>query len=352
MNKVDYICHVPFSDLEVMDSARHLCCASWLTKRLPDNSTPYDSWNSTEATDVRNSILDGSYKYCNNECPYLSEIERNDKVSTLSPIHHKSNIPAKLKSKISEHNQGTLLSPSAVIFSMDRSCNLKCPSCRLDLIMADSSKIRKVKKDIQDIEDSFSHEITKLTITGSGDPFISVGFRDFLRTFDSKKWPKLEIIHLHTNGTKWNPKMWKSMENIHTYVKSCEISIDASTKDTYENKTRLGGNWDELMENLEFIKTIPTLQTIKTSFVVQSSNYKEMKSFYDLMLGIFGKKVNVFFNKITNWGMYSDEEFLSKKIWDISHKEHSEFIEMVNKVLPAENSYNNLQEFITKKELI
>ena len=33
--------------------------------------------------------------------------------------------------------------------------------------------------------------------------------------------------------------MWDSMPNVHKYVKSCEISIDAGTKDTYENKTRL-----------------------------------------------------------------------------------------------------------------
>ena len=44
--------------------------------------------------------------------------------------------------------------------------------------------------------------------------------------------------------------MWDSMPNVHKYVKSCEISIDAGTKDTYENKTRLGGNWENLMNNL------------------------------------------------------------------------------------------------------
>jgi hypothetical protein len=44
--------------------------------------------------------------------------------------------------------------------------------------------------------------------------------------------------------------MWDSMSNIHAYVKTCEISIDAATKETYE-KLRLGGRWDKIIEGLE-----------------------------------------------------------------------------------------------------
>ena len=43
------------------------------------------------------------------------------------------------------------------------------------------------------------------------------------------------------------------MTSIHPYVHTCEISIDAGVKDTYENVTRLGGNWETLLKNLEFI---------------------------------------------------------------------------------------------------
>ena len=47
--------------------------------------------------------------------------------------------------------------------------------------------------------------------------------------------------------------MWNSMKSIHPFVKVAEVSIDAATKDTYENKTRLNGNWDKLLDNLKFI---------------------------------------------------------------------------------------------------
>ena len=162
----------------------------------------------------------------------------------------------------------------------------------------------------------------------------------------------MKSIHLHTNATKWNKKMWDSMKNIHPYVFSCEISIDACTKDTYETKTRLGGNWDDLMDNLKFIETIPKLVKIKPSFVVQQSNYKEIKLFYDTMIGIFGKKANVFFGKITNWGTFSKKEFEKENIWNESHPEHSQFLIELNKTLPARQAWSNLQEFIKPQNSI
>jgi sulfatase maturation enzyme AslB (radical SAM superfamily) len=351
MKKVDlnnYICAVPFTSIEVHDTKRFLCCASWLTKFLPDDTKPYDAWNSDEANDIRNSILDGSYKYCDaNQCPFLHQLNTFGDVGRIYPLYHKDDLSPDLKLKIEKHKEGKLTSPQIVQFSMDRSCNLECPSCRLKMFIADSTKIKKVKQDIQDIEDAYGSEVNVLYITGSGDPFVSVGFRDFLRNFDKTKWPKLKSIHLHTNATRWNKEMWESMPNVHPYVKSCEISIDAGTRETYETKTRINGDWDVLLDNLKFISTIPTLSRIKPSFVVQQKNYKEMKTFYDLMYSIFGEKVNVYFGKITNWGTFSNEEYLTHQIWNESHPEYNDFINEVNSFLPIKNSYNNIQEFIS-----
>ncbi len=344
----NYICEVPFSSLEIHDHQRFLCCASWLTKFLPEDTKPYDAWNSTEANDIRDSILDGSYRYCDdNHCPFIHQLKTFGELGRIYPIHHKDKLSSNLEEKIKKHKEGKLTSPQIVQFSMDRSCNLECPSCRLSMFIADSSRIKKVKQDIQDIEDAYGNEVNTLYITGSGDPFVSVGFRDFLRNFNKSKWPNLKSIHLHTNATRWNKEMWESMPNIHPYVKSCEISVDAGTKETYETKTRINGNWDVLLDNLKFISTIPTLSIVKTSFVVQQKNYKEMKLFYDLMYSIFGKKVNVFFGKITNWGTFTDEDFLSEQIWNESHPEYNEFVKEVNSFLPNNNSWSNLQEFIT-----
>lgn len=346
--KQDYICAVPFTSLEIHDHKRFLCCASWLRKYLPDDTSPEEAWDSPEANEVRDSILDGSYKFCSEmHCPFLRQLKYfGEGKGRIQPLYHKDSIPKHLEERIENYNNGRLQSPEVVQFSFDRTCNLKCPSCRIEIFTAGRKKIEEVEATIEQIEKEFADDIKALYITGSGDPFVSVGFRKFLRNFDPKKYPKLERIHLHTNATMWTKEMWDSMPNIHKYVKSCEISIDAATKDTYENKTRIGGDWDKLMNNLAFINTIPNLKYIKTSFVVQWHNYKEMPIFYNLMKKIFGYKAKVFYGKITNWGTFTEEEFKQHEIWNESHPEFEEFVEVVNKTLPAIHAWSNLQEFI------
>ena len=347
-NKIDlknYTCNVPFTSLEIHNNVCFVCCPSWLPNRVELNEIPLkDVYNSEPIVDIRNSILDGSFKYCSKElCPYLSKLVNYGVAS--GPVSLKQN--SQVYSAFIKSN-----TPETLVMNFDRTCNYKCPSCRVDLIVENSEGIKRVEKTIEDIDNYYAKYVKVLYITGSGDPFVSVGFRNYLKNFNPKKYPNLKSIHLHTNASMWNKEMWDSMPNIHKYVHTCEISIDAGTKDTYENKTRIGGDWENLLSNLKFISTLPI--SVKTSFVVQDSNYMEMEIFYNLMYSIFDKRVNVFFGKITNWGTFSDGEFKLKQVWDTEHPEHQLFKNEFNKIWKKENLFHNLYEFIdnTNKTLI
>lgn len=345
----DHICAVPFTSLELHEHRRFLCCASWLKKYMPEDSSPASAWNSKEANDVRDSIIDGSYRHCDStQCPFLNKILNDGYSNVDDPIYRKDDLPEWLSKYVEDHKAGKLDAPSIVQFSFDRSCNLACPSCRLNVIMASSGKIKESKATIEEIRETFGHRINTLYITGSGDPFVAVAFRDFLRDFDKSQWPELHSIHLHTNATMWTKEMWDSMEKVHPYIRSCEISIDAATKETYENETRLRGDWDKLIDNLKFIATIPTLKSVKPSFVVQQKNYKEVKMFYDLMNSIFHpyKDLKVYFNRITNWGTWTEEEFLQQDVLDINHPEYQNAVDLLNSFLPNQRVFHNLHSFI------
>jgi MoaA/NifB/PqqE/SkfB family radical SAM enzyme len=333
----NYICSVPFNSLEIHNNVCFVCCPSWLPNKVELSEIPLkDMWNSEPIVDVRNSILDGSFKYCNKElCPYLSKLI-NYGISS-GPLGLKR--PDMNFRPVTKNN-----TPDNIVMNFDRTCNYKCPSCRVDLIVENSQGIKRVEKTIEEIDTHYSENVKSLYITGSGDPFVSVGFRNYLRNFNPKKYPKLRSIHLHTNASMWNKEMWDSMPNVHKYIQTCEISIDAGTKDTYENKTRLGGNWENLLDNLKFISTLPI--SVKTSFVVQDTNYMEMEIFYNLMYSIFGNKVNVFFGKITNWGTFSEGEFKLKQVWDTEHPEHQLFKKEFNRIWKNSNLFHNLYEFI------
>jgi hypothetical protein len=348
-----YVCTVPFEALEIMEDKNYMCCASWLTKELPNGVPIKELWNSGEAIDIRKSVMDGSYRYCDKtQCPFLSRLIALKK-NTSGPIVHINDLNNEMKLYYDEQNGIVNRGPKIIQMSFDRSCNYKCPSCRVDMIVANSDKIKSVNLTIEEIEDAYSESIQTIYCSGTADPFASVSYRNYLRNFNSKKYPNLKSIHLHTNASLWDNEMWNSMSNIHPYVKSCEISIDASTKDTYENITRLGGNWDNLISNLNFISTIEELESVKCSFVVQQSNYIEMVEFLNLMQSIFQNKVKVFFGKITNWGTFTDGQFKLLQIWSPEHPEHQLFLEEFKKVATNPYVFHNMYELVEiRKTLI
>ena len=83
------------------------------------------------------------------------------------------------------------------------------------------------------------------------------------------------------------------------------ISFDAGTKETYEQKTRLGGNWDVLLKNCDFLNTkqdyFPQFK-IAYHFVVQASNYKEMITFSNMVLDRFSNAQGINFKLVADWG--------------------------------------------------
>ena len=328
-----YICITPFIYLELHKHGIFSCCPSWLPNKMGDLEDLDSVWISDELKKVHESILDGSYKYCSKtQCPYLSKL--------ISGKGADNNFTLKENFNIKNVKQG----PQSINFAFDRSCNLSCPTCRNTAIMANGEEVEFVDKTINKVIDKFGKNLSMLYLSGSADPFASKSIRKMLLNLDVTKFPKLKRIHLHTNGLLLTQKMWNNLSHIHHLIKTIEISIDASNKETYEI-IRRGGNWETLISNLEFISKIK-MNDIRVSFVVQDNNYLEMEDFYNLMMNIFNNKVNVYFNKITNWGTYTESEFKLKQIWDESHPEFYMFLHQLNKINNKHKCIHNMYDII------
>lgn len=348
LDKSKFLCTTPFHFIEVQDDKQYLCCPSWLKENVNDGNGIVSSFNSEISNKVRESIIDGSYRYCSEtECPYLARLKSNKLPLRFIPKTDKN---IELLSSIKY--------PKTVNFTFDRSCNFACPSCRIELINYKGKNRISVEKKLNEINNEIAPFVERLVVSGSADPFFSNSFRKFLMNLDSTKFKNLKYIHLHTNGSLWTPEMWGKMKAIHQYVQSCEISIDASTKETYENKTRIGGNWEVLHRNLEFITKIPTIKHFIFSFVVQDTNYKEMFDFYKMMetyMEYRKNKVNweVRTNVIVNWGTYSDEEFKIKDVSNPNHSEYDSFLKELYKIKDLPNIVHNFHHlYETKPNLI
>lgn len=312
-----FICTMPFRDLSIYnDKEQYFCCKEWL-----DVSVDFDEngWNGETATQIREEMLNGSFKYCSStNCPHLSTLKKLGRVSTFSPIIKKSEFLEKYKI----NPKG----PKNVRFTFDAACNLACPSCRRDFI-PNSTDIDITSENVLDkVYEFYGNDIENVTLSGYGDPFYSNTMMKFLKDVDSTKLPKLKGIHLHTNAILWNQRNWEKIKKSHKFISSAEISIDAATKETYKD-VRVGGNWDSLIKNIEFINEIEEVKNIIVSFVIQTRNYKEMVDFYHLFNKKLNKKNLMFqYHSIQDWGVMNTDEYKKSKIWDKTHPLNSDFL--------------------------
>jgi hypothetical protein len=59
-------------------------------------------------------------------------------------------------------------------------------------------------------------------------------------------------------------------------------------------------------------------------------------------------KFDVFYNAITNWGTYSEEEYNKKNVTDTNHKDHTEFLEILQTMKDLPFFTNNFNHLYTK----
>ena len=335
-------------DSQVINGDVYPCCPGWLKNNdgeisqtgfkygnIYKNPNWEDIWNGDEAQKFRKSILDGSFKYCREDvCPHLQNI--SDKPSKLSyppAVRYMKDIDLLYKERGWYHKeiiekQMTKLPFGPEWFKMDydRSCNLSCPSCRIEVLVAKGMDYDKLEEIQKTLDAEVIPSVNKLFITGSGDPFGSAIFRKFLQTFTKEKYPNIETIRLLSNGQLWTEEMWNSMPDIHDLVHMAEISVDAGSKEVYE-KVRRGGDWNKLIENFEFISTLE-IPYFGLSMVVQDSNYKDIPKLIEIRDKYFPNGY-VYFQKITNWETFSKEEFEKKAVWKENHPEHKEFVKIL-----------------------
>lgn len=341
MDLKDYVCRAPFEDFMVFDRETWFCCPDWMELENPSTIESFDNlksnWFSETNNKVRESILKGEYKYCSKErCPYLSKIINSTKRDL--DTNHKSKFTATeyfdmfykkeaFLKKYSIDKYEWKIFPRLIYFNFDLSCNYQCPSCRLHTIP--NKKDKQVTDIINSINNQFAATVEAIHLTGSGDPFYSNAFRTFLQNFNPEQYSKLKDIFLATNGSLWNKNMWNSMKAIHPYVNVAEVSIDAATKDTYENKTRLNGNWDKLLENLKFIAKL-NLKSVTLSFVVQDYNVLEIVEFKNLIKELFtGTNFTIMYRSIQDWNHQTQDWYKERNVADPSHPLHDKLLEQL-----------------------
>lgn len=318
-------CARPFDSFELQENGSvYLCCPTWLRWRAGNlhDSSAAEIWNSPMAQDIRRGILDGSFKHCNHDlCPEIQAGTLPSRAAAAKNPRYRE-IIAGNKTRL----DGI---PAFINLSNDKSCNLACPSCRTQRIQFNDGPGYEARKRLQDrlVETFFTRPSDQpfvVNVTGSGDPFASRIFRDFLFDLDKAKFPRIKV-NLQTNGVLFTEKTWANLEKIHGAVGSVLVSFDAATEATYRI-TRRGGDWSQLLQNMEFLARLRRaggIGELIVYFVVQKANFREMPDFVRI-----GKHYNadrVYFSRAANWGTWSVAEHEDQSVWHAHHPLYEDF---------------------------
>ncbi|PKN53588.1 MAG: hypothetical protein CVU43_22210 [Chloroflexi bacterium HGW-Chloroflexi-5] len=309
-------CPVPFTRMEIKRGGKTNLCG-WL-KKSPGNihqGSLMRLWNSPAAQEIRGSILDGTFRYCDlTNCPYFAS----------GKLHLQKDVVGDQYKEIIRDRR-TKMDTMKLWLSFDHRCNIRCVSCRNSHAQISKEERTENQMIMESVKRDLAY-ITTLGTSGKGEPFVSPVIRDFLYNFDSSEYPNLKLFIL-TNSQLLTHECWKRMEKAHQAISSVQVSIDAATKKTYE-MIRIGAVFEKLMENLNFLSKLRAQNAIDKliiSFVVNALNFSEMKQFVNM-----GFEFNcdyVYFAFMSNWGIFTNEEYRKMAVHRPEHKQYRELNE-------------------------
>jgi len=315
----------------IREDASYVCC--WSTLPIPYSDS--DSGKRNLLTQIQESVTNGTYMHCDPSCVSLNKL-----VHTGQPTD-----AFVTKEYFVEKYANVKSTMNTVYLNFDKSCNLRCKSCRNELIpnSRDIKVIEKKKQLLDWVEREFADDVKTVYMSGSGDPLFSNLYREFLINFDKTKYPKLQGMFLQHNGMLLNESLWLKL-NAREYLTNMDISVDAATKDTYENLIRQGGKWDTLIANIKFLASQPTIRDLRLSMVVSGLNFREMKGFCDLIDDLNKTAcvtIKPLFRQVVNWGTYTESEFKELSVFDPTHRHFNEFLTEFSKVRDREDLIHN-----------
>jgi len=310
--------------IETNGQVRLCGCAAWMPATIGNIlETPLSELLATPlAQSIRQSIINGTYQFCNEK---VCGVIQNNGLNTIDTV------PENIKYLLEDSARFQL--PYEISIHGDFTCNLSCPSCRTKVIKVDDDKVEQQNKVGEIIFNNLLGEPTDrrmhLMLSGTGEVFASPMLLNFMNKITLDKFPNV-AFSIGTNGLLCE-KRWERIEHLESAIEKITVSIDATCADTYE-KIRRGGNWDQLLTNMNFLKNKKQLTGMKlhTRMIVQDGNYSEILKFYE-----FSKQFDadvVEYSRLINWGTWTNDEFKLHNVFDVAHPNRDQALESITEL--------------------
>lgn len=306
-------CKRPFEEIYISDKYVKIC--NWMAMDTvlgnPLEQSLESMWNSEKAEMVRDSIRDGSFRYCNKEtCPKCASGRMEEIEDDLGKDYKAETYPKLMN------------------VSYDYVCNHKCPSCRDDFFRPDDAYKEKMKR-LKETVLPFANNTEILSTCGMGDCFSS----PFMMEFLSELRPENPNFHLsfETNGVFVDESHWAKIAHLHKYPINITVTPNSFDKYTYQY---LSGGVDDLekcKQSLKFISVLrkaKKIESFKINMVVQEANYWEIPSFIKTCLDEYDPDI-IQIKPLNRWFGLDADGYWFKNVLNPKHPYHQNYLRVM-----------------------
>ncbi len=276
------ICQRGLNMVQVENPLGGVRICSWLRDggnigSLLDN-TMEELYHGDRAEKIHNSFFKGDYSICDSQrCPYIANgiLEENLEDVECVPRF-----------------------PETLFLGFENVCNYKCTCCSAHGYMT-QTKGKDWEKNYDIIEERLREVlpyVKNLSANGLGELFMSKRTLKLLSEWEPI-YPKEEVcVVLETNGSLFNEKNWKQIENLGKYNLSVSITIMSFQEKTYQYLSGTKLPISNLEHNLEFVKSLRengVINKLTLATVMQERNFREMPEFVEKCLSYGADRVRI-----------------------------------------------------------
>lgn len=309
-------CEQPFEFFYVGPHGRVSLCA-WTVLSAGNllEDDVMDIWHSDVAEKLRESILDGSFYYCDHEsCPHLST----------------DDLPDLDEAEIQELVDSLAEGPKRFSLAYDLTCNHKCPSCRHEICVPTREENEELVKITEKIF-PYVEKSEEISSNGVGELFAS---ENIMRVFENIRPTKSDFrISIETNGVLFDENAWKRIEHLSQYQIRVVVTPNSFHEDVYRYLAGMENTYDglsKLINNLEFLSELRRrneINYLQINMVMQESNFREVPEFCESCLHDFNVD-KVAIKPINWWFGMTEEEIWFKDVLNPLHPYHHEYLKM------------------------
>lgn len=311
------ICERILKRVQIVDHKGTVRLCGWLYDDIIgslSNEDMKEIYHGERARELRRRLGEGDYTLCRTDaCPYLSMGDIEEHLVELDSIPEY---------------------PEELYLAYENTCNYRCTCCGVpDIIKRNCT--HDLQKDYDAIEERLRDilpYIKRIGANGLGELFTSKNTLNLLANWKPLASPQEISVELESNGSLFDEKHWKQIENLGQYHLSVYITVMSFDEPTYQFLSGTKLPISQIENNLRFVKKLReqgVINFLSIATVIQERNFRTMPEFARRCVEEFGADY-VRLRPYEPWGGHEPEIEWFMDVRNPEHPYYNEYKEVMS----------------------